>query len=103
MKPKLRSTRIAALPMISGRSGLLRLFRPGAQAGDRLALDLVRIAAEQGDGAAVAAGHHVTLACATRGEVGEISMPGLATPDTLGKVREAELRAAAGTYLVLIL
>jgi LmbE family N-acetylglucosaminyl deacetylase len=45
--------------------------------------------------AAVAAGHHVTLACATRGEVGEISMPDLATSDTLGEVREAELRAAA--------
>jgi LmbE family N-acetylglucosaminyl deacetylase len=36
----------------------------------------------------------VTLACATRGEVGEISDPALATPETLGEVREAELRAA---------
>jgi LmbE family N-acetylglucosaminyl deacetylase len=44
---------------------------------------------------AAAAGNHVALACATRGDVGEISMPGLATPDTLGEVREAELRAAA--------
>src|SRR5579872_1094004 len=32
---------------------------------------------------------------ATRGEVGEISDPALATPETLGKVREGEMRAAA--------
>jgi LmbE family N-acetylglucosaminyl deacetylase/tetratricopeptide (TPR) repeat protein len=42
----------------------------------------------------VANGAAVTLACATRGEVGEISDPALATPETLGAVREAELRAA---------
>lgn len=35
------------------------------------------------------------LICATRGEVGEISDPALATPENLGKVREGELRAAA--------
>lgn len=40
-------------------------------------------------------GVDVTLVCATRGEVGEISDPALATPDTLGKVREGELRCAA--------
>lgn len=34
------------------------------------------------------------LICATRGEVGEISDPALATPETLGQVREQELRAA---------
>lgn len=39
-------------------------------------------------------GHHVTLVCATRGEVGEISDPQFATPETLGYVRELELRAA---------
>jgi N-acetyl-1-D-myo-inositol-2-amino-2-deoxy-alpha-D-glucopyranoside deacetylase len=39
-------------------------------------------------------GAAVTLLCATRGEVGEISDPSLATPDTLGYVRELELRAA---------
>ena len=39
-------------------------------------------------------GHHVTLVCATRGEVGEISDALLATPETLGYVRELELRAA---------
>jgi mycothiol S-conjugate amidase len=39
-------------------------------------------------------GHHVTLVCATRGEVGEISDPKFATPETLGYVRELELRAA---------
>jgi len=44
-----------------------------------------------------AKGVHVTLVCATRGEVGEISDPTLATPDTLGDVREGELRCAAGT------
>lgn len=35
------------------------------------------------------------LACATRGEVGEIADPELATPENLGQVREQELRAAA--------
>ena len=40
-------------------------------------------------------GTHVTLVCATRGEVGEISDPALATPETLGAVREQELRDAA--------
>ena len=39
-------------------------------------------------------GAQVTLVCATRGEVGEISHAELATPDTLGYVRELELRAA---------
>jgi len=39
-------------------------------------------------------GAAVTLICATRGEVGEISDPALATPETLGYVRELELRAA---------
>jgi LmbE family N-acetylglucosaminyl deacetylase len=34
------------------------------------------------------------LICATRGECGEIADPALATPETLGQVREAELRAA---------
>lgn len=37
------------------------------------------------------------LVCATRGEVGGISDPDLATPETLGQVREAELRCAAET------
>jgi LmbE family N-acetylglucosaminyl deacetylase len=40
-------------------------------------------------------GVHVTLVCATRGEVGEIADPALATPETLGEVREVELRNAA--------
>src|SRR5436305_4373239 len=35
------------------------------------------------------------LVCATRGEVGEISDPALATPENLGEVREGEMRAAA--------
>jgi len=39
-------------------------------------------------------GVRVALACATRGEAGEISDPALATPETLGQVREAELRDA---------
>lgn len=42
-----------------------------------------------------AAGSRVVLVCATRGEVGEISDPALATPETLGAVREGELRCAA--------
>jgi LmbE family N-acetylglucosaminyl deacetylase len=42
-------------------------------------------------------GMQVYLVCATRGEVGEISDPSLATPETLGQVREGELRCAAET------
>src|SRR5437870_8504120 len=36
------------------------------------------------------------LVCATRGEVGEIADPALATQENLGEVREGEMRAAAG-------
>lgn len=39
-------------------------------------------------------GVEVTLVCATKGEVGEISDPALATPETLGEVRAAELQLA---------
>lgn len=39
-------------------------------------------------------GHPVAIVCATRGEAGEIADPSLATPETLGQVRERELRAA---------
>jgi N-acetyl-1-D-myo-inositol-2-amino-2-deoxy-alpha-D-glucopyranoside deacetylase len=39
-------------------------------------------------------GVEVTLVCATRGEAGEILVPGLATPENLGAVREGELRTA---------
>ena len=39
-------------------------------------------------------GDQVTLVCATRGEVGEISDPALGTAETLGYVRELELRAS---------
>lgn len=39
----------------------------------------------------------VTLVCATRGEAGEISDPALATAETLGQVRESELRCACQT------
>jgi LmbE family N-acetylglucosaminyl deacetylase len=42
-------------------------------------------------------GTPVYLVCATRGEVGEISDPSLATPETLGEVRAGELRCAAET------
>jgi len=35
------------------------------------------------------------LICATRGELGEIASPDLATPENLGHVREHELRAAS--------
>lgn len=45
-------------------------------------------------------GVRVVLACATRGEVGEISDPALATPETLGQVREAELRVACAARSV---
>jgi N-acetyl-1-D-myo-inositol-2-amino-2-deoxy-alpha-D-glucopyranoside deacetylase len=39
-------------------------------------------------------GVNVTLVCATRGESGEILIPSLATRETLGAVREDELRTA---------
>jgi LmbE family N-acetylglucosaminyl deacetylase len=42
-------------------------------------------------------GVRTTLICATRGEVGEISDPELATPDTLSSVREQELLCSAET------
>ncbi len=51
-------------------------------------------------------GVRVVLACATRGEAGEISDPALATPETLGQVREQELRASAqalGVHEVVLL
>ena len=41
-------------------------------------------------------GHHITLVCATNGDVGEISDPALATPENLGEVRQGELRRAMG-------
>ena len=41
------------------------------------------------------AGGEVRLICATRGELGEISDPALATVETLPQVREQELRTAA--------
>ncbi|MEZ4642915.1 MAG: PIG-L family deacetylase [Chloroflexota bacterium] len=44
-----------------------------------------------------AQGVPVELVCATRGEVGEIADPALATPQTLPQVRERELRCAANT------
>jgi LmbE family N-acetylglucosaminyl deacetylase len=44
----------------------------------------------------IRAGDAVTLVCATRGEVGEISHPSLATSENLWYVRELELRAAMG-------
>ncbi len=40
-------------------------------------------------------GARAAILCATRGEVGEIADPSLATPETLGQVREQELRRAA--------
>ncbi len=43
---------------------------------------------------AAARGWRVVFACATRGEAGEISDPALATPETLGEVREQEMIAA---------
>jgi LmbE family N-acetylglucosaminyl deacetylase len=42
-------------------------------------------------------GHPAAVICATRGEAGEIANPALATPQTLGQVRERELRAACAT------
>jgi LmbE family N-acetylglucosaminyl deacetylase len=42
-------------------------------------------------------GAEVTVACGTRGEAGEIAPGSAATPESLGDVREAELRAAAKT------
>ena len=42
----------------------------------------------------VAKGARITLVCATNGDVGEISDPALATPETLAQVRQEELRQA---------
>jgi LmbE family N-acetylglucosaminyl deacetylase len=42
----------------------------------------------------VARGAQITLVCATNGDVGEISDPALATPETLAQVRREELRRA---------
>ncbi|ETX00655.1 MAG: hypothetical protein ETSY1_10345 [Candidatus Entotheonella factor] len=39
-------------------------------------------------------GARIILVCATNGDVGEISDPALATPETLGHVRQEELRRA---------
>ena len=39
-------------------------------------------------------GARITMICATNGDVGEISDPALATPETLGKVRREEMRRA---------
>src|SRR5438105_10750922 len=44
---------------------------------------------------AASQGIRTGLICATRGECGEIADPALATQETLGQVREAEMRAAA--------
>lgn len=44
---------------------------------------------------ATANGHPVAIVSATRGEAGEVAHPSLATPETLGQVREQELRNAA--------
>ncbi|MBF6590762.1 MAG: PIG-L family deacetylase [Ktedonobacterales bacterium] len=43
---------------------------------------------------ATMAGHPAAIVCATRGEEGQIADPALATPETLGQVRERELRTA---------
>ena len=42
-------------------------------------------------------GYRVVLACSTRGESGEIADPTLANPESLGDVRESELRCSAHT------
>ena len=42
-----------------------------------------------------ALGARVTMVCATNGDVGEISDPALATPETLAQVRREEMRQAA--------
>ena len=42
----------------------------------------------------IARGAQVTLVCGTNGDVGEISDPALATPETLAQVRQQELRNA---------
>lgn len=41
-----------------------------------------------------AKGAHLTLVCATNGDVGEISDPSLASPESLAQVRQKELRNA---------
>lgn len=46
-------------------------------------------------------GAHITLVCSTNGDVGEISDPNLATPETLAQVRQEELRRAMAVTGVL--
>jgi LmbE family N-acetylglucosaminyl deacetylase len=50
---------------------------------------------------AVMQGHPAAIVCATRGEEGQIADPTLATPATLGQVRERELRAACAAVGVV--
>jgi len=45
-------------------------------------------------------GAETGLVCATRGEVGEIADPALATPENLGQVREGEMRTAVEVLAV---
>jgi LmbE family N-acetylglucosaminyl deacetylase len=47
---------------------------------------------------AVREGAKAYILCATRGQAGQISDPALATPETLGEVREQELRDAVAVF-----
>src|SRR5688500_16375560 len=95
---------MALLPNL--RSALaVRRARPTSRAATMGGMENARVLAVYGHpddegqvtgtmAAFIAHGAQVTLVCATRGEVGEISDASLATPENLWYVRELELRAS---------
>ena len=72
-------------PLFGTRPGILGIFAHPDDESFGMAGTLAR---------AVMRGHPAAILCATRGEEGQIADPALATPETLGQVREHELRAA---------
>ncbi len=79
---------LAATPPPPGQRVLLAAFAHPDDEAFGTGGTLARYAADGAD---------VTLVCATRGEAGEIAEGVDATPETLGAVREGELRCAADT------
>ncbi len=72
-------------PLFGSQPGLLGIFAHPDDESFGMAGTLAR---------AIMRGHPAAILCATRGEEGQIADPALATPATLGQVRERELRAA---------
>jgi LmbE family N-acetylglucosaminyl deacetylase len=72
-------------PLFGSRPGLLGIFAHPDDESFGMAGTLAR---------AILRGHPAAILCATRGEEGQIADPAMAMPQTLGQVRERELRAA---------